>query len=239
MNLDGSIALRLEKRESGYMLNMDGPLSATLNFPAILLSKLPLYVSRRMFVDGVLSGRLTISDSLQHPQLRGFAHLINGRLLGGASLSTGISFGGQTATIDFVQVAQKNVRRTPARVLAAPTYTARGEIDFRDLTDIRVRVLSNEPVMALTQLEPGDCINGIELSPNGTGVLLRRQLIDEIDFRGSLSALDWTISLSEKHSEDPLETLLRGGSTQTFPICDDFKPPGKTLTLGGARFPFP
>ena len=89
------------------------------------------------------------------------------------------------------------------------------------------------------QLEPGDCINGIELSPNDTGALLRRQLIDEIDFRGSLSALDWTISLSEKHSEDPLETLLRGGSTQTFPICDDFKPPGKTLTLGGARFPFP
>src|SRR5438552_2388307 len=231
--------LRLEKRESGYILNTDGALSATLNFPVVLLSKLPLYVSQRMFVDGVLSGRLTISDSLQHPQLRGFAHLINGRFLGGASLSTGISFGGQTATIDFVQVAQKNVRRTPARVLAAPTYTARGEIDFRDLTDVRVRVLSNEPVMALTQLEPGDCINGIELSPNGTDVLLRRQLIDEIDFRVNLSAPDWTISLSEKHSEDPLETLLRDGSSPTFPFCDQLKPPGKTLTLGVARFPFP
>ena len=110
VNLEASIPLKLEKRESGYVLNTDGPLSATLNFPAILLSKLPLYVSRRMFVDGILSGRLTISDSLHHPQLRGTAHLINGRLLGGASLSTGITFGGQTATIDFAQVAQKNVR---------------------------------------------------------------------------------------------------------------------------------
>ena len=90
VNLEGSMPLRLEKRESGYILNTDGPLSATLNFPVILLPKLPLYVSQRMFVDGVLSGRLTISDSLQHPQLRGFAHLINGRLLGGASLSTGM-----------------------------------------------------------------------------------------------------------------------------------------------------
>ena len=140
-----------------------------------------------------------------------------------------------------MQLAQKNLRRAPARVLAAPTptYTARGEIDFRNLTDVRVRVLSNEPVTALTQLEPDDCINGIELSPNGTGALLRRQLIDEIDFRGGLSTLDWTISLSEKHSEDPLETLLRGGSSRTFPICDDFKPPGRTLTLGVTRFPFP
>ena len=92
------------------MLATEGPFSATLNFPTIVLSKLPLFVSRRMFVDGILSGRLAISDSLHHPQVRGAAHLVNGRLLGGPSLSTSITFGGQTATIDFAQIAQKNVR---------------------------------------------------------------------------------------------------------------------------------
>ncbi len=126
VNLEASIPFKLEKTESGYALNNGGPLSATLNFPAVFLSKLPLYFSRRVFVDGILSGRLVFSDSLRHPELRGTAHLINGRLLGGLSLSTGITFGGQTATIDFAQLPRNNVR-----------YGARGEIDFRDLTDIR------------------------------------------------------------------------------------------------------
>ena len=45
--------------------------------------------------------------------------------------------------------------------------TARGEIDFRDLTDISVKILPSGPVVALTPLDPDDCIDGIELSPNG------------------------------------------------------------------------
>ena len=227
VNLEGSIPLKLEKRESGYALTTDGPLSATLSFPAIFLSKLPLYISRRIFVDGILSGRLTISDSPHHPRLLGNAHLINGRFLSGSSLSTGITFGGQTATIDFAQFAQNNVR-----------HAAGGGIDFRDLTDIAMKIFPSEPVIALTLLEADDCVNGIELSSTGaTG--LRRQRIDELDFRGSLFVPDWTISFSEKRADDPLETLLRGGSSRTFPICRDLQPSGKTLTLGIARLPFP
>jgi hypothetical protein len=236
VTLEGSLPLRLEKQESGYALNTDGALSATLNFPVILLSKLPLYVSRRTFVDGILSGRLTISDSLAHPQLRGSAQLINGRLLGGVTLSSAITFGGQTATIDFAQVARKNVH--VAHALAATLYTAHGEIEFRDLADIRMRVFPIEPVTALTLLEPGDCVYGVEFSLNGNAGL-RRPRIDEIDFRGSLTTPDWTISLSEKNQPDPLETLLRAGPSRTFPVCHDFEPLGKTLTLGIARPSFP
>jgi len=233
VNVEASIPLKLEKREADYVLNTDGPLSATLNFPAILLSKLPLYLSRRTFVDGILSGRLAISDSLHQPQLRGTAHLINGRLLGQPSLSTGITFGGQTATIDFAQVVQKNVRQT-----------ARGEIDFRNPAGIRLKILPSSPVIALTLLDPGDCVDGIGLLPSGTNNshLLEarsRQRIDQIDFFGSLFAPDWTISLSEKNPLGPLETLLQNGSPRTFPICADLQPTGKTLTLGAARPFFP
>jgi hypothetical protein len=235
-NLEGSMPLRLEKQESGYALTTDGALSATLNFPVILLSKLPLYVSRRTFVDGILSGRLTIGDSLPHPQLRGSAQLVNGRLLGGMTLSTAITFEGQTATIDFAQVGRKSVH--VAHALAATLYTARGEIDFRDLADIQMRVFPIEPVAAVTMLEPGDCVNEIELSLNGNAGL-RRPRIDEIDFRGSVTTPDWTISLSEKTQPDPLETLLRAGPSRTFPVCHDFEPLGKTLTLGIARPSFP
>jgi hypothetical protein len=236
VNLEGSIPLKLEKRDSGYVLNTDGPLSATVSFPAVFLSKLPLYLSRRIFADGILSGRLTLSDSPHHPRLLGNVQLINGRFLGGPSLSTGITFGGQTATIDFARVPQTTVRNVHA--LAAMGYTARGEINFRDLTGITAKLLPSEPMIAVTFLELDDCINGIELSSTG-GIGLRQQRIDELDLRGSFFAPDWTISLSEKHSDDPLETLLRGGLSRAFPICHDNEPGGKTLTLGHPQPSFP
>jgi hypothetical protein len=233
VNLEASLPLKLEKRESGYVLDTEGPLSATLNFPAILLAKLPLYLSRKTFVDGILSGRLTVSDSLRHPQLRGVAHLIKGRLLGHPSLSTSITFGGETATIDFAQIAQQNVR-----------HAAHGEIDFRNLADITMKILPSAPMLVLTLLNPDDCIDGIELLPSEAYLPVHfvegrsGQRINEIDLRGGLFASDWTISLSEKRMADPLETLRQGGASQTFPICPALQPAGKTLTLDLVDRPF-
>lgn len=225
--LEGSVPVKLQKRESGYALDWSGSLSATLNFPAVFLAKLPLYLSRRTFVDGILSGRLALSDSLDHPQLRGNAQLINGRLLGGLSLSAGMTFGGQTATTDYARFTQKNI-----------PYAARAEIDFRDLNDIAVTLWPSTPVIGLTLLEPGDCVDEIYLSPAAaTG--LRRERIDEIGLRGSLFAPNWTISLSDKHANDTLDTFLRAGSPRRFPICQDLEPTGKTLTLGISRLLFP
>jgi hypothetical protein len=227
VNLEMSMPYKFEKRESGYALNYDGPFSATLSFPAVLLSKLPRYLSRGIFVDGILSGHLALSNSLLHPHLLGDVHMINGGFVGGLSLSAGMKFGGQTATIDFAQLTKNNV-----------SYGARGGIDFRELTDIAARIFPSAPIVVLTPLEPGDCVNGIELSPSGaTG--LGRERIDELDVRGSLFASDWMISLSEKHTDDPLETLLRGGSSRTFPTCHGNEEGGETLTLGPAQSSFP
>jgi hypothetical protein len=231
VNLEASFPLKLEKRELGYALNTDGPLSATLNFPAILLSRLPLYFSRRIFADGILSGRLTLSDSLHHPQVGGTAQLINGRLLGHGSLSTRITFEGRTATIDFAQVAYENVR-----------HAAGGKIDFRNLTNITMKILPSAPVFALTLPDLDDCIDGIEVLPNGAHPLFDEgrsgKLINEIDFRGGLFASDWTISVSDKRMDDPLEALLEGNVSLTFPICSDLQPAGRKLTLGLVDRPF-
>ena len=224
--LEGSFPLKLQKRESGYAVDRSGPLSATLNFPAVFLAKLPLYLSRRTFVDGILSGRLVLSDSLDHPHLRGNAQLINGRLLGGSSLSAGMTFGGQTAAIDYARFAQKNIQ-----------YGARGEINFRDLTDIAVTFRPSAPLMALTLLEPADCVDGVQVSSTAvTG--LRREWIEEIDLRGGFFAPNWTIALSDKRANDSLDPFLRAGLLRTFPICHDLQA-GKTLTLGITRLPFP
>jgi hypothetical protein len=231
VNLEASLPFKLEKREWGYVLNTGGPLSATLNFPVILLSRLPLYLSRRIFADGILSGRLTLSDSLSHPQVRGTAHLINGRLLGYGSLSTGITFAGQTATIDLAQVARENVR-----------HAARGDIDFRNLAGITMKISPSAPVFASTLPDPDGCIDRIQLLPNGAHPLFAEgragQRINEIEFRGGLFASDWTISLSDKRMDDPLEILLLGGASQTFPFCSDLHPAGRRLTLGLVDRPF-
>ena len=225
--LEASIPYKFGKAESGHTLKNDGPFSATLSFPAVLLSKLPRYLSRGVFLDGILSGRLALSNSLRDPLLLGNLHLINGRFVGGLSLSTGITFRGKTAAIDFAQFTKSNFR-----------CGARGGIDFHELTNIAAKIFPSGPMAVLTPLQPGDCVDGIELSPGGPAGL-RRERIDEIDIHGNLFAPDWTISLGEKQEDDPLTALLRGGSSRTFPICQDVQPSGKTLTLGIARLPFP
>lgn len=236
VNLEGAFPLKLEKLESGYAFNNDGPISGTLNFPAIFLTRLPASVSRQMFVDGILSGRLTLSGSSRYPQLRGTANLINGRLLDGPSLSTALTFGGQTATIDFVRIAQPNVRNVHS--WAATRFTARGEIEFRDLTEIRAKILPSEPVFQSTLLEADDCVEGVELSLNSATKVLG-QRIDELRLRGGLFAPNWTISLNERHPDDPLAMLLQEGTSRTFPLCHDLQPAGKTLTLRAAGLLFP
>jgi hypothetical protein len=227
VNLETSTPYKFEKGEAGYTLKNEGPISATLSFPTVLLSKLPRYLSRGLFTDGILSGHLALSNSLLNPVLLGNVQLINGRFVGGTSLSTAITLRGRTAAIDFAQLTKNNIR-----------YGAHGRIDFHELADVAAKVFPNGPMLMLVPLEPGDCINAIELA-NGSAAGSRRERIDELDFRGSLFTPDWTISVSENQADDPLEMLLRGGSSRTFPICHGDAQTGKTLTLGQARSSFP
>ena len=227
VNFEGSLPLKVEKRDSGYALDWSGPVSATLNFPAVFLAKLPLYLSRQTFGDGILSGQLTLSGSTDQWQLRGNAQLINGRLLGGSSISAGVAFGGQTAVIDYARFAQKNTQST-----------ARGDVDFRDLSDVAVTLLPSSPMVTLTLLEPGDCVDSVHLSPAAASASPRAR-IDEVVLRGNLFTPDWTISLKDKRGEDPLDASLRNGSSRSFPVCPANEAGGKTITLGPAQGLFP
>ena len=101
--------------DATYVLKTDGPLAATLNFPVIFLGKLPDYIPRGNFVGGILSGKLTISESLKQPHLQGDIHLINGKLATGSSITGATTFAGQTASIDFIRFVQKRRRFFRAR----------------------------------------------------------------------------------------------------------------------------
>jgi hypothetical protein len=225
VKLEASIPLQLEKRESGYVLNTEGPISATLNFPAIFLAKLPRYVSRGIFHDGILSSQLAISGSLGHPRILGDLHLIDGKFAVGASLSTRVTFGGQTATIEFAQLRQNGAQ-----------LSARGEIDFRDPSEIALKLFPSAPLRESTSLEPGDCVTGLEFSAIPVNAFPFRP-VHQIDFRGSLLIPAWTISLSQERPDDSLETTV--SSPRTFPFCQGDRSHGKTLTLRAAPSSFP
>lgn len=218
VKLEGSIPLQLEKHEARYVLKSDGPSSATLNFPAIFLAKSPAYISRAIFTRGILSGNLTLSNSLQDPDIVGDLHLIDGQFLRGSSLSAGITFNGRTAAIDFARLKQNRV-----------DISARGEIDFHALTGIELKILPSTALVESASLAPGDCVSSIAFSGSALGALSSRA-VSELDFQGSLFGGTWTISLPSPGGV---------GFPQTFPLCFDEQTRGKTLPLQAAPNSFP
>ncbi len=220
VKFEGTIPLQLEKRESAYAFKTEGPISATLNFPAVFLGKLPRYLSRGIFYDGILSGQLAVSDSLGPPRILGDLQLIGGKFGIGSLLSTRITFGGQTGTIEFA-----HLRQGPAQFLA------HGEMDFRSLPEIALKLFPSMPLADSASLEPGDCVAGLEF----LSISLRGRpfpLVREIDFAGNLFTPAWTISLSQDPSDDPLATQI--SPSRRFPFCQEDRSRGRTLTLGTA-----
>ena len=218
VKVEGSLPLQLEKKETEYALKTDGPLSASLSFPAILLAKLPAYFSQPAFTRGILSGNLTISNSVQRPNIVGDVNLIDGQFLRGASFSTGLTFKGRSAAIDFVQLKQNHA-----------DVFGNGEIRFPDLAVITLRMLPATPLVDSTSLQPGDCVNGIEFFAAAATTLPSRPA-QELGFSGSLFSPNWAISLSSPGDVD---------SPRTFPFCFGDQTGGKTLTLRVASGLFP
>jgi hypothetical protein len=146
----------------------------------------------------------------------GDVNLIDGHFLGGWSFATGLTFKGETAAIDFVQIQENRA-----------DVFARGEIDFHDLTAIGLRIAPSTPLLEPAALAPGDCVSRIEFSG---GSSLPSRPIQALDFSGSLFEGKWTISLPGASEAD---------SPRAFPFCFDDKSRGKTLTLQVAPSVFP
>ena len=218
VKLEGSLPLQLQKSEASFSLNTDGPLAATLKFPAVFLAKLPRSISRDIFTRGILGGNLTISDSLRQPHIRGDAILIDGQFLRGFSLSTRVDFQGRTASINYADFKQNGGE-----------VSGDGQIDFHDLTDIGLKIIPSTRLLESSSLEAGDCVSGIELSAGSLGELSKRQ-VSELAFNGNILSRTWTISLSSPVGLD---------APQTFPVCSEGDERGKTLTLQLAPSLFP
>ena len=216
VTIEASVPVQFQKRNAAYSLVLEGPLSATLDFPAVLLTNLPRYLVSGVFTRGILSGKINISESVRQPSITGGFNFIDARVLRGTAVSAGVRFNGRRAAIDFARIAE-----------GGADISARGEIDFEDTARIDIALTPDKPLDAAL-FGSGDCVGALEFVARAPGNPLAAA-VRRIDLRGGLFASRWTIDLSrqpEPDSESPVRSV---------PFCRE----GKTLSLAPAPVWFP
>jgi hypothetical protein len=199
------------------------PLNLTIDFPSVFLAKAPQLFRPEIFRDGILTGSISLSETLQHPRIVGDVQLVNGKLLGDwtsfnfTEASSRIAFQGNRASVEFFNVATKDV-----------DVSLRGEIDFDDINDVKVRMSGATPIFDLTSHQIG-CVNKIEIAP---AVLTLAPAVAELEFRGGLFQSGWTVSLHEGADPQFLGISDPNSGSRRFPLCLYGSPEEKPLLLG-------
>ena len=221
VRIEGTLPLKLEKRDAEYALSSDGPLSATLNFPAIFLAKLPTYLSRGLLTRGILSGNLNVADSVQHPLVTGSVNLVDGQFLRGPAVSTGLTFKGRNAALDYLHLGKASYFTYIFDSLVPSfEFAVRGDIDFSSLDEIKLKILPATHVFPSSPaMGAGDCVSSIEFHPI---LMLSSQPIQAIELGGSLFTRSFAISFPSIDGVRP---------SDVFPLCHDNTSSGKTLLL--------
>ncbi len=187
------------------------PVNITLNFPSIFLANAPELFHPQIFNDGILSGNISLSETLQHPHVEGEIQLVNGKL----STDTGtpfnlteasgrIVFGGNRASIEFLNVATKDT-----------DLSLRGEIDFEDTSNVTVRVNGAMPIFDLTP-HPIGCMSKIEFA---SVPFTLAPAVAELQFCGGLLQPNWTVGLKELTIAQSSDVPDPEGVTRDFPLC--------------------
>ncbi len=200
------------------------PLNVTLDFPSVFPAKVPQLFHPAIFQDGILSGSISLSETLQHPRVVGDVQLVNGKLSNNGwtsfnltEASSRIVFGGNGASVEFLNLATKDVE-----------VSLRGEIDFEDIHDVTVKINGATPMFDLTSHQI-DCVNKITIAPV---VLPLAPAVAELDLRGDLFQSNWTISLREQTGFQSLASSESEDSVRDFPLCRDTSLQEKALVVG-------
>ena len=207
------------------------PLNVTFDFPSVFLAKAPQLFHPEIFKDGILSGSISLSETLQHPRIVGDVQLVNGKLSDNSrtffnfvEASSRLAFEGNRAAVEFLNVATKEV-----------DLSLRSEIDFEDINDVTVRISGATPIFDLTSQQI-DCVNKIKIAP---AVLTLAPAVAEFELRGGLFQSGWTVSLHEGTGLQSLAISDPDGGVRKFPLCLGSSPEEKALVLGALPRPEP
>ena len=187
------------------------PLNVTLNFPSIFLAKAPQFFHPQIFSDGILSGNISLSETLQHPHIDGDVQLMNGKLSGDGAGSVNLTeasgrivFEGNRASIEFLNAATRDT-----------DLSLRGEIDFQDTKKVTVKIDGAMPIFDLTP-HPIDCMGKIEFASVPFSLA---PAIAELQFSGALFQPNWTMGLKERTIAQSSDISDPNGVTREFPLC--------------------
>src|SRR5215470_3689180 len=203
-------------------------LNVSLDFPAVFLAAAPQFFHSNILEDGILSGKISLSETLEHPRIVGEVQLVNGKLAGSNFFSnvTGAStlavFDGNRASLEFLNLATKDV-----------DLALRGEIDFENTKHVVVKIAGATPLFDLMS-RPVDCVNKIEIAP---AALPLAPAATELEFRGPLLQSGWSVSLREEIANQFSIFSTPDTAARTFPLCFGTGPEEKILSLGAVPRP--
>ena len=199
------------------------PLKVSLEFPALFLAGAPQFLRSNILEDGILSGKISLSETLAHPWIVGEVQLVNGKLASSDSVSNVIGastlaiFDGNHASLEFLNLATKDA-----------DLALRGEIDFENTKRVVVRIVGATPIFDLMS-RPVECVNKIEIAP---AALPLAPAATELEFRGPFLQSGWSVSLKEEiDSQFPILSTP-DSAERVFPLCFETGPEEKTLLLG-------
>lgn len=227
VKVEASLPLQLGRISAAgrNIFALDAPFSATLDFPVVMMSKLPRALGRGLFHDGILSGKLVASKSLRHPQIAGEAQLVNGKFTKAPGALSGLNgrliFNGSAASLSFA-----NLEFPDGKI------PFRGSLDFGDSARISAQLFPETSVWNPGDLSAAGCISAVNFFPTKSQAsedksdYLRRE-IQEVELRGNIIGDGWNITLHENGSADFLASSEQ--KAQTFPLC---RSDGEVLQLG-------
>ncbi len=202
------------------------PLNVSVDFPSIFLANAPQIFHPEIFRDGVVSGTLSLSETLRHPRIVGDVQLANGKLqnapLNLTEANGRVTFNGNRASIDFFNAATKDV-----------SLSLSGEVDFHDPNDLVIKLSPATPIFDLTP-RPIDCVSKIEI---GSAAITLAPAVAEMNVRGGLFRSDWTLNLRERISIPSSVASNLNEATRKFPLCLGAGAEERSLLLGAPGRP--
>ena len=199
------------------------PLKVSLDFPALFLAAAPQFFPSNILEDGILSGKISLSETLERPRIVGEVQLVNGKLASSDSFlnvigaSTLVIFDGNRASLEFLNLATKEV-----------DLALSGEIDFENTKHVVIRIAAATPIFDLMS-RPVDCVNKLEIAP---AALPLAPAATELEFRGPLLQSGWSVKLKEEIASQFSIVSTPDSTERTFPLCIGTGPEEKTLLLG-------
>ena len=195
------------------------PLDFQLNFPAVVLASAPQIFHPAVFNEGILSGAISWSQTLQHPHISGDVQLVNAKLqnspLDFTQASARLSFDGEHGRIEFLNAATEDV-----------DVSLRGDIDFHDLAETKIDIFPSVPVFELTT-PPGTCVNRVNLQPIG---ITLAPIISQIELEGSVFDGRWAMTSRPAVVGEQGEPMPSDATK--VPLCFGEKPAQQSFTFG-------